>query len=302
MKKFLLVAVIAWVLAPMILAPNAFGTVIVDDSWADGGRNNGSDSLDTDWWYSTSSTAIEVGTGYLGLVTGGSGRGIHGTFSSQSLGVGDILTATFAFTTPATVGTDKNSAFRIGFFDTTGHSLAQDIVASSGTPNALYNSLYGYMMDFDVNMSGASTNNVAFRERTNMASGQLMASTSDFTSLSDGGSNYTFAASTAYKGILSLTRTGADTLDLSGWLYQGDNLLTTYTATDSSGIVTNFGMLAFHANSSTFGSSATPYTANNGIDFTNIRIEYTVIPEPSTVALAVIGLAGLMWAKFRNRR
>jgi hypothetical protein len=303
MKRFLAVAVVACALAPMILAPTAFGVIIVDDSWADGGRNNGSDTYDTDWWYSTGSTAIEVGTNYLGLVTGGSGRGIHGTFSSQSLGVGDTLTATFTFTTPATVGTGKASAFRVGFFDTTGHDLARDLTASSSSPNAEYNNLYGYMMDLDVNLSGASTNNVAFRERSNMSSGQLMASTSDYTSIgTDGGAGYSFAtANTTYKGILSLTRSGTDTLDLSMWLYQGATLLTTYTVTDESNIVSTFGALAFHVNSSTFGSSGTPYTADNGIDFSNIKIEYIAIPEPSTLVLAAMGLAGLI-ALFRNRR
>src|SRR5580765_5390329 len=89
---------------------------IVDDSWADGGRNNGADPLDTDWWASTSaSSAIEVTTGALGLVSGTSGRGIHGTFPPQSLNVGDSLRATFSFTTPATVGTAVSTGFRVGF-------------------------------------------------------------------------------------------------------------------------------------------------------------------------------------------
>ena len=289
----------------MILAPMALGTVIVDDSWADGGRNNGADATDTDWWYSTGSTAIEVSVGSLGLVTGGSGRGIHGTFSSQTLGIGDTLTATFTFNTPATVTTiGQSTAFKIGLFDTTGHAgLAADITASSGSPNAVYNNLNGYMMDLDVNMSGASTNNISFRQRSNAASGQLMASTGDFLTLTNGGGDYTFAASTTgYKGVFSVKRTDTDMLDLTGALYLGNTLLSTFTGTDSNTIVNAFGMLAFHVNSSTFGTSGTPGTANNGIDFSNIKIEYTAIPEPSTLALAAIGLAGLMLAKFRNRR
>jgi hypothetical protein len=113
--------------------------LIVDDSWADGGRNNGADPLDTDWWTSTGSTAIEVSVGSLGLVTGTSGRGIHGTFTPQTLNVGDTLTATFTFTTPATVGTNAQSAFRIGLFDTLGKSgLSADLSASTGTPNHIY--------------------------------------------------------------------------------------------------------------------------------------------------------------------
>src|SRR5437868_11964718 len=76
--------------ALLATAPAAHATLIVDDSWSDAGRTNGADPLDTDWWSSTSTAAIEVGNGFLGLVTtSAAGRGIHGTFTSQTLtGVG----------------------------------------------------------------------------------------------------------------------------------------------------------------------------------------------------------------------
>ena len=93
---------------------------IVDDSWQDGGRDNGADPLDTDWWTTTSSSAIEASVGSLGLVSGGSGRGIRATFAPQTLGVGDTLTATYSFTTPANVGTNRSTALRVGLYDTLG--------------------------------------------------------------------------------------------------------------------------------------------------------------------------------------
>src|SRR3954465_5838621 len=179
--------VVCFVLASMFFASTTLSraALIVDDSWADAGRNNGADPLDTDWWTSTGSTAIEVSAGSLGLVTGSSGRGIHGTFTPQTLNVGDTLTATFTFTTPATVGTNAQSAFRIGLFDTLGKAgLSADLSASTGTPNHIYDDLPGYMMDYDVNFATA---NVQFREHNTAVppggSGQLMAATGDYTSL-----------------------------------------------------------------------------------------------------------------------
>lgn len=262
--------------------------IIVDDSWTDAGRNNGADALDTDWWSSTSSggNSIEVYPGQLGLISGGSGRGIHGTFASQSLTVGHTLTATFDFTTPATVGTAKSAGFRIGLFDTTGHlpGLESDLTASSGSPNANYNALDGYMMDLDV-ITG--TEDISFRERTNALSGQLMATTADFESLSGGGNVYTFAANTTYRGVISVSRTGSDNLQLKGELYQGATLLSTHTATDTSGITSAFGMLAFHVGSSTFGSSTSAgQGVDNGITFTNIIIK-VVSPAPLTEPPAI---------------
>jgi hypothetical protein len=283
----------------VLLVPSMLSAqVIVNDSWADGGRSNGADPQDTDWWTSTSSSlAIEVSLGSLGLVSGSSGRGIHGTFISQTLGVGDALTATFTFKTPATVGTAKPSGFRVGLFDTTGKpGLAADLSASSGTPNHIYDGVPGYMMDYDVN-TGAE--NIQFREHNlTLTTGQLLAQTADYFSLPAGGTTYSFAANTIYTGVMSVKRTGADTLDLTGTLSQGPTLLSTFTGSDSSGIVSTLGMLAFQVGSATFGSSATPNTADNGIDFSNIKIEYTPVPEPSAIALLALGAAGLL---FRRR-
>src|SRR5687767_6463349 len=81
-------------------------TTIVNDSWTDGGRTDGADLLDSDWWTSSSTSGIEVSTGSLGMVTGTTGRGIHTVFPTQTLAnVGDSLKATYTFATPATVGT-----------------------------------------------------------------------------------------------------------------------------------------------------------------------------------------------------
>ena len=283
--KLFVASTLASLLMPVMLS----GQVLVNDSWADAGRNNGADPTDTDWWYSTSSSAIEVGANFLGLVSGGSGRGIHGTFASQTLGIGDSLRATYTFTTPATVGTARDAGFRIGFFDTTGKpGLAGDLNSSTASPNAIYNNLFGYMTDFDV---GTGTENIAFRERSNASSGQLLSTTADYTTLSTGGSLYSFAANTTYTGVLTITRTGAGSLDLTSTLFQGATQLSTYTASDASASTTSFGMLAFHANSVTFGSVSTVNTPDNGIDFSNVQIELLPVPEPSAFALLALGSA-----------
>ncbi|MBX3432244.1 MAG: hypothetical protein KF847_02735 [Pirellulales bacterium] len=276
----------------------ASGAIIVDDSWADGGRDNGVDPLDADWWYSTASSAIEVSVGSLGLVTGTSGRGIHGTFAAQTLAnVGDTLTATFTFRTPATVANSASAGFKIGLFDSNSSALNQDISASSGSPNALYNPVLGYMLDFDLN---TATANVQFRERT-VASGQLLATTADYTALSSGGAVYAINANSVYTGVFSLMRT-ASGLDLTGSL-DGPGASTTFTASDLAPSTFAFDVLAFHANSNVFGSSPAVGAADNGIDFSNIKVEFSAVPEPSSLltcgAAAAIGVCA---AALRARR
>ncbi|HEX2473329.1 MAG TPA: hypothetical protein VHK01_01205, partial [Lacipirellulaceae bacterium] len=91
--------------ALLVAAPTAEAAIIVNDSWTDGGRDNGLDPLDSNWWVSSNPNGIEVTTGTLGMVTGSQGRGIHTVFPTQTLAnVGDKLVATYTFRTPQTVG------------------------------------------------------------------------------------------------------------------------------------------------------------------------------------------------------
>jgi hypothetical protein len=273
------------------------GAIIVDDSWADGGRDDGADPQDSNWWTSSASSGIEVSVGSLGMVTGGSGRGIHTVFPTQSLAVNQRLIATYTFTTPATVGAGGTAGFRVGLFDTLGRAgLNADVSASSGSPNAVYGyfvagtvGLPGYMMDMDVN-SGA-TADLNFRQLdtpvnvpAQTPTGRLMGTTTGFTSFTSGpDAGYSFAANTTYTGSLTLHRIDDTQMRVSGTLGNVTHSVT--DAFDSADV----GMLAFWSNSNLFGSSSTPNTPDNGIDFSNVRIE--IVPEPSAVMLVVVGVA-----------
>jgi hypothetical protein len=295
-RRFRSGLLVALILA--LVCPSVQATVVVDDSWADGGRTDGVDPLDANWWTSTASNAIEVSTGSLGLVTGTSGRGIHATYTPQTLtNVGDSIKATFTFTTPATVGSLASAAFKIGFFNTNGNpGLAADLSASSSTPNPIYDPLPGYMMDFDVNP--ASGANITFREKSPVpgSTGQLLGTTTGFVQLAGGGSAYAFAANTTYTGTYSITKT-ASGIDLSGSLSDAGGLLSTFTTSDASPSASTFDLLGFHVNASIFGSSNTPNTADNGIDFSNVKIEF--VPEPASLSLLAVGLG---WAAARRGR
>jgi hypothetical protein len=239
----------------------------------------------------------------MGLVTGSSGRGIHGTIAAaQTLNVGDSLKATFTFTTPATVGTNFAAAFRIGWFSTQGNTgLANDLTASTGSPNAIYDPLPGYMMDYDVN-TGA-TANITFREKDPVpgSTGQLLGTTTGFATLAGGGASYAFAAGTTYTGVYSITRT-ASGFDLTGSLSSASIVLSTFTTSDTTPSTTTFDLLAFHANASVFGTANTVNTANNGIDFSNITIEFVPAPEPATAGVLALVFAGAALRRGRRRR
>jgi hypothetical protein len=301
------------------ISVTAQAAVVVNDSFTDGGRTNGADLLDSNWWTSSNASGIEVTTGSLGLVSGSQGRGIHTVFPTQTLGVGDKLIATYTFTTPATVGTPGSGAFRVGLFDTLGRAgLDGDIVSSSGSPSALYGwgssivpapptptaGLPGYMMDMDVGGTSAGVEDLNFRAHdtgTVAPTGRLMGTTTGFANVSPSGPDgaYSFAPNTTYVGSISITRTTATDMEITGTLGTA-----THTVTDAFDSA-SYGMLAFWANSNTFGTNSTPSTpetpvTNNGIDFSNVTIEYiAAVPEPAA-ALPLLTLL-LSWASRRRR-
>lgn len=248
--------------------------VIFDDSFTDGDRSGGADATGGIWWTTSAKSAIDVEPGKLGLVAGGSGRGIRTTFEPQTLSEGQTLKAAFTFTTPETVGFDRQDAFRVGFHDRLQRSeLEADLVASSGTPNKIYNGLPGYMITFDVNREDPTLNNVDIRRHIPIKTiGRLMGTYKGYDLLAEGGESFTFEAGTTYSGIVSIANTGTG-LEIEAALSNEDGLMTEFSHFDEGSIVNNFGMLSFHVNSKTFGSSSTPGTPDNGIEFSNVMLE-----------------------------
>jgi len=248
--------------------------VILDDSFADGDRTGGADPAGGIWWTTSAKTAIDIEPGKLGLVTGGSGRGIRTTFTPQTLADGQTLQATFTFTTPATVGVDRQDAFRIGLHDRLERAeLEADLSASSGAPNEIYNGLPGYMLTFDVNRDDPALNNVEVRRhiRTKRL-GRLMGTYKGYELLAEGGESFTFEAETTYNGIVTFTKM-ADGMAVYGAMSNEAGLMTEFSHFDEGSKVNNFGMLAFHVNSKTFGSASSPDKPDNGVEFSNVRLE-----------------------------
>ncbi len=263
-------AVAEQVVAPASIA--ASPGVIFDDSFADGNRDNGADQSDSNWWTTTNSSAVEVGNGYLGLVSGGSGRGIRTTFAPQTLAEGQKLVATFIFTTPETIGEDRDSAFRVGLYDKLGRAeLEGDLSASSKKPNTAYDRLPGYMIDFDINLKDASAANIDIRKHKIDKQGRLLGTTKGYTRLGGGGDPYQFEPETTYTGTMSI-QILANGVNIHGSLSKDGNVISEYSFIDEGSEINNYGMLAFHVNSKTFGSSKKADTPDNGLDFSNVTL------------------------------
>jgi hypothetical protein len=185
--------------------------------------------------------------------------------------------------------------------------LDADISASSGSPNAVYGwgtlqggpgtaGLPGYMLDMDV---GTGSEDFNFRDHdtgTLIPTGRLMGTTESFTQISPTGPDgaFSFTPNTPYVGSFSITRVSATEFDLTATLGAATHTVTDTFDSDE------FGMLAFWANSNTFGSSSTPNTDDNGIDFSNVTIAFIPIPEPTSLLLLCV--SGLLLACRRPSR
>lgn len=271
-------------------------TTIVDDSFADGDRT-ATGPLQADWWSSssTSGNSIEIAPGALGLVTGTSGRGIHATFAPQTVGLGETITVSYTFTTPATVGNNKSTALKAALMDFNNAGLAADLSSSSSSVNPLYVGQPGYMSDFDVNKTDG-TDDISIREHDQSSGlGRFLGTTSEWiNSGSSSDAGYSFAANTEYVGVFSVFRTGADSVEIFSSMSQGASLLDSHTRSYSSGIANNFGMFGIWVNSNTFGSTNGD-DPDNGITLSNFKV---VVPEPSSFALAIGGLLSLaVWRR-----
>ena len=255
------------------VTPPAVAGMVFDDQFTDGVREDGADEQDTNWWTTTNSSAIEFSEGSLGLVSGGSGRGIRTTFAPQSLSEGQVLKASFTFTTPESVGSNRDSAFRIAFYDKSGRAeLEGDLSASSKKPNKSYDGLPGYMIDFDIGMDDITQANIDIRRHKDDTQGRLLGTTKGYKRLGSGGSAYQFLPNESYTGTISIKKI-AGGVQIFGSLSQDDTVLSEFNVIDDGSEINNLGMLAFHVNSKTFGSSKKPDTPDNGIDFTRVMVE-----------------------------
>ncbi|TWU48705.1 PEP-CTERM motif protein [Rubripirellula tenax] len=300
------------VLAATVLAGSgqAALVVVVDDSFADNDRaKTGTD--DTNWYATNTTSAFEspsLTNNQLRMATGTSGRGIHTVFTAQSLSnIGDKITATYTFTTPSTIGASTGS-FRVGMFNPTATlaGVSQDLSVGSSSPNVDLN-MPGYMVDMDVSPSSApnATSDFQFRKLDSAsATGRLLGTTSGFVQVDSSGpdAGYSFAPNTTYTGLLSfeLVATGTQMTAILG----SDTYTVIDDGTYSGAPVTDFGFFGVHVNSNVFGNINDASVPDSGIAFNNVRVEFstTAVPEPSSLALLMLGCLGGVVRFVRRRK
>ncbi|MEM7626730.1 MAG: PEP-CTERM sorting domain-containing protein [Planctomycetota bacterium] len=202
------------------------------------------------------------------------------------------------------------------------------INTSSGTPNPALNGLAGFFGEIDnINASGTDlgirTHNVNDTPGSGAGSpnGQFLNSNGGFDFIAGGDDDIvSLAPNTDYVGTLSVEFTDATltTLEITVGMADAagvafnDSFTRTVSIADVPGTsigvnTTTFDLLAFHATSGAFGGTDNPAIpgssnvgeANNGIDISNVFIEFTPVPEPASLTLLAAG-AGLLITRRRR--
>jgi pectate lyase len=279
--KYLRQTVLILTLLLTAVAPG-YAVVLLDDTWADGTRNN--QNLPTDSaWYVSKVSAVATTTGAMTWTLGsGAVLGItyFGTNSSSpiQLGIGDTLTATIKFTLNNIDPANTSQGFKLGVYDFADSTLSPkwatgDLSSNDGSGSGVQ----GYTLFQNMGLTFNSASPMDIRVRTNLTSSTLLGTANDHKSLVTGpGSTNNFpgfANGTQYSLQIALQRTDPSSLIITmTWLNLANSASLSTSVTDSAATTFNFDGIGFRPSSA--GSSST------NIIFNEVRVDLVSSGSP----------------------
>ena len=280
------------------MALTSYSQVLLDDTWADGSRGETSLPTESAVWAGTPAN-VTMGTGSLRYAQSSGSEKLWTYFTADgspvSLGVGEQLVATIKFAPKVALYDNGSRSFRVGLFnDPTDPQVASDVNSDGGGTGSPWTDStgYGVQIALSTGASASATPNVG--KRTDQANSSLMGSSGAWT-FTSGGNPIVNTLDTVYTMTLALDRTAADQMDFAFTLSDSGGVISTYSITDdpngsatfgTGSIATDFDQLFFRFSNNTSTADA--------IDFSEFKIEYFPVPEPSTIALAGLMVLGLL--------
>ena len=185
--------VFTFALLSLTAAPGR-ATTLLDDTFADGTRNNQNLPTDSAWFFSTAAD-VTTTTGSLSIATpNGSFMGVtyFGANSSSpvSLNVGDLLTASVKFTLNSVDTANTSQGFRLALCDFADSTLSPKWVTADGFSTGSQGAgvqAYALFQNMDVTFNNATP--MSLLKRTTASDASLLGTSGDWTSLISGPGN-----------------------------------------------------------------------------------------------------------------
>ncbi len=262
-------------------APLSRATVLLDDTFADGTRNN--TALPTDAaWYASSGSSLTATTGAMKLVLGGSAiLGVSyftpNAASQASLGIGDTLVTTITFTFNGVAPLNSSQGFRLAVCDFGANRVSADF-SSSSSQGA---NVPGYALFQTMGVTFNNATPMDLRKRTTLTDTSLLGTGGDWTSLGTGPGNTNnfsgFASGTQYNLQLSLQRTGASSILMTAtWLNLADGTTLSTSVADNAASNFNFDGIALRPQ--------TAATSSTNIVFNEVQVELVPAATPPSIS------------------
>ena len=280
-RKYSSQTILASVLTFATVAP-IHATVLLDDTFADGTRNNQNPPTDAAWFASNGGSLTAV-PGAMTMAMGSSAiLGVSyftaNAASQVSLGVGDTLVTTITFTFNGVAPLNSSQGFRLAVCNF-GNNRASADFSSSSSQGA---NVQGYAL---FQTMGATFNNATpmdIRKRTTLTDTSLLGTGNDWTSLGTGPGNTNFfpgfTSGTQYILQTSLQRTDINSLRVTEtWLNLADGTTLSTSATDTG--ATNFNFDGIALRPQTAATSAT------NIVFNEVRVE--LVPDGTAPTVSI---------------
>jgi pectate lyase len=273
-----------------------WATTLLDDTFADGTRNNQNLPTDSAWFFSTAAD-VATTTGSMSIATpSGSLMGITYFAANSStpvaLGIGDMLTASITFTFNNVDTANTSQGFRLGLFDFADSTLSPKWVTADGFSTSSQGAgVQGYALFQNMAVTFNNATPMDIYKRTAATDSSLLGTSGDWTSLIAGpGNTNNFSGFTnggQYLLQFAVQRADAVSLVVSvSWqnLASGATLATSFT--DGAASTFNFDGIALRPSGA--GSAATNIVFNEvRVDFVSAGTSPSINTQPQDQSVFV---------------